>query len=860
MKPPLETARQQLESAVRHKDRARQTRQWVATLGVVAAVLLGLTVLDYAISLPLFARWCGLALWMAVLVAGARQILKLRQQTTRLEEAARDVEASRPEFGCEISTAAEYLSGARRPTREYEAEIAAALEQQAAADLKVSTVPYSRNLVVPAGLTLAGLMAALLGFATFAPGAFTSLLRAAVPWSKASLTRIEPSLGSGEFAIGTEITLTNQLSGRIPKSAEFQYREHRTNVWQSAPIVVGADRSARHVFRVNGSMTWRVTAGDAVSSEFTLTAYTPPEIRELTIRLSPPAYTRLPSTEQKNPAITTLRGTRAVFRIEANVPLGTASLRFTNGVVLPLRHLTNQFWTADLTVTNDNAYGFVLADTRGRAALDHSIHLIRALPDEAPKIDFTQPGQDIRALATNTVPLEMAASDDFGIASVKVLFHKLGEPERELAVDLGAFKDGKLTAAARLALAPLQLRDYELVAYHAEACDNNDFDGPGIGRSSTYFIEVTDKEGKEGPKPKSQGKSEKVNLLTLQKQIIADTAALAATAPADKFKELALRQRDALEFAKLYQAALMENAAPVGAQGHINSAVTRMETAANELDRAARRESLPPEEGALADLYQTIRAMPQLENLPTRLPKLAEGEPQPPPPPTVRVVLEEIEKKKEQDPNRKELEAALEQLQAMAETQAELAAAAQAAADAEAKTDQPGDGRHPEPSQPSTQSAETPGQAQTPAPGPGKGEPKDQAGPSDRSDRSDPPGSAALPKLAPKQEQLSQQAKALAERLARVATQGQRAGHNPGQGLQKTAAQMEQAAKAMRSQNAGAASSAGANSGAGLQSSIATLQRLLEGRATLTDVSSEEAPARYEAPISDYFKRLSRAE
>jgi hypothetical protein len=64
----------------------------------------------------------------------------------------------------------------------------------------------------------------------------------------------------------------------------------------------------------------------------------------------------------------------------------------------------------------------------------------------------------------------------------------------------------------------------------------------------------------------------------------------------------------------------------------------------------------------------------------------------------------------------------------------------------------------------------------------------------------------------------------------------------------------------MRSGNAGLATAAGANSGAGIQSAIATLRRALEGRSNLTDVSSEEAPVRYEAPISDYFKRLSRAE
>jgi hypothetical protein len=71
---------------------------------------------------------------------------------------------------------------------------------------------------------------------------------------------------------------------------------------------------------------------------------------------------------------------------------------------------------------------------------------------------------------------------------------------------------------------------------------------------------------------------------------------------------------------------------------------------------------------------------------------------------------------------------------------------------------------------------------------------------------------------------------------------------------------MRQAAQAMRASNAGAANAAGANSGAGLQSTIANLQRMLEGRATLSDVSAEEAPTRYEGPISDYFRRLSRAE
>jgi hypothetical protein len=88
----------------------------------------------------------------------------------------------------------------------------------------------------------------------------------------------------------------------------------------------------------------------------------------------------------------------------------------------------------------------------------------------------------------------------------------------------------------------------------------------------------------------------------------------------------------------------------------------------------------------------------------------------------------------------------------------------------------------------------------------------------------------------------------------------QRAGGQAGQSVRQASEQMQKAAKALGEGKPADAQVAGANAGAGLQSAIVTLQRALEGRAARTDASSEEAPARYEAPISDYFKRLTRAQ
>ncbi len=93
-------------------------------------------------------------------------------------------------------------------------------------------------------------------------------------------------------------------------------------------------------------------------------------------------------------------------------------------------------------------------------------------------------------------------------------------------------RDGEITATAELDLSALGLKEYELVAYHAEATDNNTLDGPGVGESPVYFVEITNEEGKPCL---SQGQGQRVNLLVIQKQIIADSTALAPKAKAEEF-------------------------------------------------------------------------------------------------------------------------------------------------------------------------------------------------------------------------------------------------------------------------------------------------------------------------------------
>jgi hypothetical protein len=78
--------------------------------------------------------------------------------------------------------------------------------------------------------------------------------------------------------------------------------------------------------------------------------------------------------------------------------------------------------------------------------------------------------------------------------------------------------------------------------------------------------------------------------------------------------------------------------------------------------------------------------------------------------------------------------------------------------------------------------------------------------------------------------------------------------------MSQAAQQLDRAAHAMRQGNAQTASGAGDQGSAAINAAITLLERTLAGKPELSDVASEEAPKQYEGAISDYFKRLSRAE
>ena len=151
----------------------------------------------------------------------------------------------------------------------------------------------------------------------------------------------------------------------------------------------------------------------------------------------------------------------------------------------------DSLWTGNIAITKDSDYWIELTDEKGRRGVNEKAHHIKAATDTAPHVEITEPGQDLRSEATNTIPVSISVADDFGVHEIRLIYHKLGGPEQVIHGRRESETNGDVVARAELPLEGLGLKEYELVVYHAEATDNNNLDDPGIGKSAVYFIEIT---------------------------------------------------------------------------------------------------------------------------------------------------------------------------------------------------------------------------------------------------------------------------------------------------------------------------------------------------------------------------------
>src|ERR1051326_2978581 len=490
-----QSANDRLLTASRAKDKARRLGWGFLASAALLEALLCFALLDYSLVLSPRMRVGGFVVLCLLLIMGVAGWLKLHGRPTPIKEAALDAEAKRPDLGCVVSTAAEYITGARAVTHEYEPELVAALKEQAGNQLQRVQFSYSEKLFRPAGMLAFSLLTILL-FAAAAPVALIAFKRTVTPWSKETYTKVQVAPGNSDIPLGSDLEVTNLFSGRAPKDATLHWTEMGQTNWQSASLEKSDVGLYFFRFRdLRQPVRYQATGNDACSEIYEITTYVPPEVRAFSIEIAYPEYSRVKPFHQEVPELKVLRASDLSFSITPSVKLARARLRFSSLPPVDLAPGEDGQWTGHFKAAKDAVYWIELADAKGHQGGNEQPYHLKVLPDKPPKVAVIDPGHDIRAEASNTIPVKIAASDDFGIVDLKLVYHRLGGPEQSLKCAFTNSESGEFTGGVEIALAGLGLQQYDLVAYHAEATDNNTLDGPGKGASQLYFIEITNDEG-----------------------------------------------------------------------------------------------------------------------------------------------------------------------------------------------------------------------------------------------------------------------------------------------------------------------------------------------------------------------------
>jgi hypothetical protein len=228
-------------------------------------------------------------------------------------------------------------------------------------------------------------------------------------------------------------------------------------------------------------------AHSARSHRYGVDVVTVPQIESVTWRIAPPAYTREAVFEGPLPptGLAGLQGTQVQVVAESNRPLAKGSIEVLLGEghagaapefhAIPLVPLAEGSRRAvgafEITAAGKLTLG--VTDVAGQDSLDKFQGTISVLADERPFVRLLEPPAVSLATPTATLPVAVAAEDDYGVARLQ-LFRSLND-SRALPIDLPLETPPPrgAQAAVYLPLSEYGLEPGDVIKLYARVEDND---------------------------------------------------------------------------------------------------------------------------------------------------------------------------------------------------------------------------------------------------------------------------------------------------------------------------------------------------------------------------------------------------
>ena len=500
-----------LRGLIARSRRVMAIRGLCATFAVAVGSVLAVMAVDAGVTIfQDWPRWAlsGGALAATLLTAYIFLVRPLVRSFT-MTGIARMIESRHPEMHERISSALELLTSKDRPELRGSDVLIAALASEASlhADALLVRREVTMRSARPFVFALAvGLVAMLILFLAW-PGQTGQLLaRALAPG--ANLPNIhaqdlQVSPGDATIAQGQRLEVAVGIKDARVQSAQLLIYQAQGSPTAVAMTSAGAENGCpRWSFTcppAEGDFRYRIHAGDALSSYFSVRVVAPPALQQISVRYEYPQYTRLlPHTETSATDIKAVAGTKVQLTLKSNKPLSSAQAIVRSQVEQVIEaklsaDQTEATLTLDLSPGLAGRWSLRLSDTLGFQATLPSAAIL-ALRDEPPTARILSPQESsLHVGREDRLPLVYNVSDDFGLSACQLLIKTENgslEPIDLPAPNKNARRawEGKFL----LDLSQLHLADARTLSIQVRAVDNlpADMKGPQQGLSDTLTVSL----------------------------------------------------------------------------------------------------------------------------------------------------------------------------------------------------------------------------------------------------------------------------------------------------------------------------------------------------------------------------------
>jgi len=277
-------------------------------------------------------------------------------------------------------------------------------------------------------------------------------------------------------------------------------------------IAMGDPAAYRTCFpTVAENFKFQATGDDASTPSYQVEIRERPRTESLRVTIRAPAYTREPERVQADGrgSVSGLAGSLVALDITTSKPIAatpsSARLLVEGEAPVPMEFVgddAKQFRASFHLRPSQKQYAIALVDTTGLTNSPPVTYRLDVRPDRGPIVKLPEPGASKKITPKATVPIRVAAEDDYGVCRVRFLYQR-GEKGQPVAHDFPASPQPTTPVehTCEWDLTALALKERETLQVYAEAEDAySDVAvgagprarplGPNIGRSPTYSLTV----------------------------------------------------------------------------------------------------------------------------------------------------------------------------------------------------------------------------------------------------------------------------------------------------------------------------------------------------------------------------------